>query len=232
MVEELAAIGERPGDNPEELKRVLGPFLIFALSFGSIMGTGMFFGASIGAQWGGAASILAWLILLPITLYIASCFGELSSMFPKAGGIYEFSKQAYGRLPSFFVGWLGWVAGNFSNTVVVVAGVDYLLPQEEFVYLRVGFSILVLILLNLIAFFGVEESGKVVSVLVGLTIVVVIMIVIFGALNFEPGNFSPFFSSGWLPVLVATFLLIESFDGELIHGQKEEQDFQASFFED
>jgi len=137
----------------EELRRALGPFLIFALSFGSIMGTGMFFGAAIGAQWGGAASVLAWPILLPITLYIAACFSELSSMFPKAGGIYEFAKQAYGRFPSFCVGWLGWIAGNFSNTVVVVAGVSYLLPQADFGLYRVIFSILIIILLNFIAFF-------------------------------------------------------------------------------
>ncbi len=196
-----------------ELKRGLGKFLILALSFGSIMGTGMYFGAATGARFGGPASIIAWPILLVMTLYIAACFSELSAMFPKAGGIYEFCKQAYGRFPSFFVGWVGWIAGNFSNTVVVVAGVEYLLPGEQFGLLRIGLSALVILLLHLIALFGVEESGKVVMALVLLTFVIVGAIVVFGIRHFEPGQYSPFLPGGILPVLVATFLLIEAFDG-------------------
>ena len=212
MVEVVPPSKEVP--EGEELKRGLSWWLILPLAFASIMGSTMFFGAGIGAKFGGAASILAWVVLLPLTLYIATGFGELSAMFPKAGGIYEFCKQAYGRFPSFLVGWVGWIVGNLSTTLVVVAGLDYLLPQQEFALLKIGLSIAIMLLLNLIAFFGVEESGKVVLVLVVLCVSMVIAIVIFGITHFQVGNYTPFFGPvGALPILVAMFLLVESFAG-------------------
>ena len=69
-----------------ELKRVLGFWTILSLAIASIMGTGLFFGASIGAGYSGNASILAWIVLSIIAVYISSYFAELVSMYPKAGG--------------------------------------------------------------------------------------------------------------------------------------------------
>ena len=78
-----------------ELKRVLGFWTILSLSIGSIMGTGLFFGAAVGSGYSGNASIIAWIILSIIAVYISLYFAELVSMYPKAGGVYEFSKHAY-----------------------------------------------------------------------------------------------------------------------------------------
>lgn len=197
-----------------ELKRGLSWWLILPLAFASIMGSTMFFGAGIGAKYGGAASILAWPLLIIVALYIASGFGELSAMFPSAGGIYEFCKQAYGRFPSFLVGWIGWLVSNFGNTLVVIAGLDYLLPQKEYTLLKIVLSLAIMLLLNLIAFLGVEESGKAVMVLIVLCLAMVIGIVLFGIRHFQPANFSPFFTpAGFLPVMVAMFLFVDSFEG-------------------
>ncbi len=46
-----------------ELKRALGFWTLLALSISSIMGTGIFFGSSIGASYSGNASILSWVII-------------------------------------------------------------------------------------------------------------------------------------------------------------------------
>src|SRR3989338_2428677 len=88
-----------------ELKRVLGFWMTLSLAISSIMGTGIFFGASIGAKYSGNASILSWVILSAIACYIGIYFAELASMYPKAGGVYEFSKHAYNRFFSFIMGW-------------------------------------------------------------------------------------------------------------------------------
>lgn len=84
-----------------ELKRVLGFWTVLSLAIASIMGTGLFFGTAVGASYSGNASILAWIILTAIAVYISTYFAELVSMYPKAGGIYEFSKHAYNRFFSF-----------------------------------------------------------------------------------------------------------------------------------
>ena len=80
---------------PEELKRGFGYWTILALSIGSLLGTTIFFGAPIAAKYSGNMLLVAWIILSLMALYISAIFGELSAMFPKTGGAYEFSKQAY-----------------------------------------------------------------------------------------------------------------------------------------
>src|SRR3990167_8902209 len=148
-----------------ELKRVLGFWTILSLSIGSIIGTGLFFGPAIASRYSGNASILAWLILSIIAVYISFYFAELVSMYPKAGGIYEFSKHSYGRFFSFLMGWTAWIVGNLTTALLIVAAIDYLIPHPSKVLLKIGIAILLIILLNTIAFFGIEASGFVVVIL-------------------------------------------------------------------
>ena len=111
-----------------ELKRVLGYKTILALTITSVMGSGMFFGAALGASYSGNASIISWAILSIVAVYISTFFGELVAMFPRAGGVYEFSKHAYGRFTSFLMGWLAWIVGNLTTALLIVAAIDYLIP--------------------------------------------------------------------------------------------------------
>src|SRR3990167_3584503 len=142
-----------------ELKRVLGFWTVLSLAIGSIMGTGLFFGMSIGSRQSGNASILAWVILSCIALYISFYFAELASMFPKAGGVYEFSKHAYSRFFSFLMGWVAWIVGNLATALLVVAAIDYLIPNPSQAFLKFGICVAFIIILNVIAFLGIEASG-------------------------------------------------------------------------
>ena len=63
-----------------ELKRALGFGTILFLAITSIMGTGMFFGAAIGASYSGNASILSWVIISIVAVYISTFFSELVSI--------------------------------------------------------------------------------------------------------------------------------------------------------
>jgi len=87
-----------------ELKRVLSYKVILLITINSMMGTGIFFLPALGVKIAGPASIISWIIFALLSVYIAMCFGELTSMFPTSGGVYEFSKHAFGRFPSFLAG--------------------------------------------------------------------------------------------------------------------------------
>ena len=176
-----------------ELKRVLGFWTILALSIGSIIGTGLFFGTAIGSRYSGNASILGWILLSVIALYISFYFAELVSMYPKAGGIYEFSKHAYSRPFSFLMGWTAWVVGNLTTVLLVVAAIDYLIPDQSKFLLKISVSILLILLLNLIAFFGVELSAYALIIFVIITISVLLSIIFPGIFKINSANYSPFF---------------------------------------
>src|SRR3989339_1149222 len=155
-----------------ELKRSLGFGALLALSITSIIGTGLFLGPSIAAGYSGTASVISWLILAAISLYIAACFGELVAMFPKAGGLYEYAKQTYGRFWSFVVGWLSWVTENIFTTLMIVAAIGYILPAQFPVLFKMGISIFFIIALNIIVYIGIEASSVMVITFAIITFIV------------------------------------------------------------
>ena len=196
-----------------ELKRALDFWTILALSIASIMGTGMFFGAAIGARYSGNASILSWVIMSFVAVYISMFFSELVSMFPKAGGIYEFSKQAYNRFTSFIIGWLAWIVGNLTTALMIVAAIDYLIPDPSQFIIKMVISITLIVLLNAIAFLGIEASGMVVIILATFSISLILSVILPGIFIMDVSNLSPLFTYGITPILVTIFFIAESFFG-------------------
>ena len=74
---------------------------------GSMIGSGIFIvSADITRNVGSAGWLIAiWLITGFMTLTAALSYGELSAMFPKAGGQYVYLKEAYNPLIGFLYGW-------------------------------------------------------------------------------------------------------------------------------
>src|SRR5882724_5496507 len=74
---------------------------------GSMIGSGIFIvSADITRNVGGAGwLILVWAITGFMTLTAAVSYGELSAMYPKAGGQYVYLKEAYNPLTGFLYGW-------------------------------------------------------------------------------------------------------------------------------
>lgn len=74
---------------------------------GSMIGSGIFIvSADIVRNVGSAGWLVAvWGITAVMTIIAAVSYGELSGMFPKAGGQYVFLKEAYNPLISFLYGW-------------------------------------------------------------------------------------------------------------------------------
>lgn len=74
---------------------------------GSMIGSGIFIvSADITRNVGSAGwLIVVWLITGFMTITAAMSYGELSGMFPKAGGQYVYLKEAYNPLMGFLYGW-------------------------------------------------------------------------------------------------------------------------------
>ncbi len=74
---------------------------------GSMIGSGIFIvSADITRNVGSAGWLIAvWLITGFMTISAALSYGELSAMYPKAGGQYVYLKEAYNPLVGFLYGW-------------------------------------------------------------------------------------------------------------------------------
>jgi len=196
-----------------ELKRALGFWPLLALAVGSIMGTGVFFGVGIGASYSGNASIISWVIISVVAIYISMFFGELVSMYPKAGGVYEFSKHAYNRFTSFMVAWLAWIIGNISTALLVIAAMDYLIPDQSYFAIKIVISLLIIIAMNTIVYFGIEGSTTILLVLVFIAVGTLLVIIFPGIFEMNFRNLRPLYTAGLSSIALTIFIISESFFG-------------------
>src|SRR5688572_10916710 len=102
---------------------------------GSMIGSGIFIvSADITRNVGSAGWLIGvWAITGFMTIIAAVSYGELSGMFPKAGGQYVYLKEAYNPLVSFLYGWSFFAV--IQTATIAAVGVAfsrftaYLIPQ-------------------------------------------------------------------------------------------------------
>lgn len=90
-----------------QFKPTLGLFDATMIVAGGMIGSGIFIVSSDITRNVGSAGwlILVWLITGFMTITAAVSYGELSAMYPKAGGQYVYLKEAYNPLVGFLFGW-------------------------------------------------------------------------------------------------------------------------------
>jgi amino acid transporter len=112
---DLAKFGYR-----QELKRSLGTFSSFAVAFSYISpSTGIFTLFALGLVTIGGVFIWTWPIVALGQFIIALNFAEVSSHFPLAGSVFQWSKYMANRAYSWFTGWIYVFAGIITVTAVV-----------------------------------------------------------------------------------------------------------------
>jgi urea carboxylase system permease len=104
----------------QELKRSLGTFSSFAVAFSYISpSTGIFTLFALGLITIGGVFIWTWPIVAIGQFIIAMNFAEVSSHFPVAGSVFQWTKYLAGRTYSWFTGWIYLFAGILTVTAVV-----------------------------------------------------------------------------------------------------------------
>lgn len=93
--------------NSPSFKPSLGLLDATMIVAGSMIGSGIFIVSTEMTTYVGSAGwlILAWVLTGFLTLTAAVSYGELSAMFPKAGGQYVYLREAFGPLTGFLYGW-------------------------------------------------------------------------------------------------------------------------------
>lgn len=217
-------------NNQEEFKKELGLLDGTMLVVGSMIGSGIFIvSADIVRQVGSAGWLtIIWVLTGLITVIAAVSYGELSAMFPKAGGQYVYLKESYNKLIAFLYGW-SFFAVIQTGTIAAV-GVAfskfaaYLFPplSDENILFTIGsfnlnaaqiVSIITIIFLTYLNSRGVKDSKMLQTVLTIIKILSLAGLIIFGFLlaakseiwnanwtnAFELQSFNKD-SSSWLPI--------------------------------
>ena len=200
--------------NDSSFKPALGLVDATMLVAGSMIGSGIFIvSADITRNVGSSGWLLVvWLITGFMTLTAALSYGELSAMFPKAGGQYVYLKEAYNPLVGFLYGWSFFAV--IQTATIAAVGVAfakftaYLLPQfsEDLVALDLGFStispaqllsIVVIVLLTYINTRGIK-SGKLIQTTFTVTKLLSLFgLILFGLLALKPDVWAANWQNAW-----------------------------------
>ncbi len=116
----------------QELKRSLGTFSSFAVAFSYISpSTGIFTLFALGLTTLGGVFIWTWPVVALGQFIIALNFAEVSSHYPVAGSVFQWTKYLASRSYSWFTGWIYLFAGILTVTAVVATLPLALLPALD-----------------------------------------------------------------------------------------------------
>ena len=168
---------------------------------GSMIGSGIFIvSADMTRQVGSAGwLILIWIFTGFLTLAAALSYGELSSMFPSAGGQYVYLKESWNRLTGFLYGWTLFTViqtGTIAAVGVAFAKfAGYFMPVFELndsniLYMFGSFklypaqllSIAIIVFLSFVNSRGIEGGKKIQTFFTLTKIIALLSLVIFGFL--------------------------------------------------
>lgn len=162
-----------------------------------MIGSGIFIvSTEITRSVGGAGLLLLmWILAGVITIIAAMSYGELSSMFPRAGGMYIYLREAFNPLMGFLYGWtfftiiqtgtiaaVGVAFAKFTAYLIPVVGEDNILFQLGSFKVAASqlLSIVVIVLLTYINSRGVKNGVAVQTTLTVVKIVSMVLLIGFG----------------------------------------------------
>jgi len=200
-----------------QMKKELGLLDATMLVAGSMIGSGIFIVSADIMRYVGSAGwlLIIWLLTGLITLTAALSYGELSAMYPRAGGQYVYLREAYNRLVAFLYGWalftviqtgtiaaVGVAFAKFAAYLFPSVSDEHILWQSDYFQLNAAqlLSIGVIMVLTWFNTRGVK-NGKVLQ-----TVVTIIKILSLGGLtvlgivaafNTEIWNLN--WSDAWMP---------------------------------
>ena len=91
------------------LLRAIGRWSLTALMINCIIGSGVFGLPAVIPRLVGTAAPLAWIFAALASALVMACFAEVASRFEGTGGVYLYTRVAFGRTFGIVVAWIGWL---------------------------------------------------------------------------------------------------------------------------
>lgn len=185
----------------KELKKEMGLFMATALVISNMVGAGiLMLPATLAGVAGPGATLIAWVLTGIGALILALTFANLGSKIPKNGGIYEYSRMAYGSFGGFMSAWLYWNGtwiGNASMFVVITTYLGAVFPiLVDNHLISFLFSSAILWICTLINIRGTKFVGSITTALTVFKIILFGAFIIIAFMGFNSANLTPIFPQG------------------------------------
>jgi amino acid efflux transporter len=199
---------------PGSLRKVITVRHAVAIYVSSVLGAGVLVIPGLAARAAGPGSLIAWAFLALASYPFAYTFSSLSARRPESGGIYSFTKEAFGPGTSTMTAWLfvAWVVlGAPAITLAAGTYLAYAFPiSGPGVFVVAALIVSVAYGINLR---GIRLSGRVQVAVVVIMLGILALGVAASSPGIKAGNFTPFLPGGIGSVGVASALIVWSFLG-------------------
>jgi APA family basic amino acid/polyamine antiporter len=201
-------------EHASKFKPTLGLLDATMIVAGSMIGSGIFIVSADMLKEVGSAGwlIFSWVLTGFLTLTAAVSYGELSGMYPKAGGQYVYLKEAYNPLIGFLYGW-SFFAVIQTGTIAAV-GVAfsrytaYLIPSlsEKNIIADLGFiqinaaqvfSIVMIVFLTYINTRGIKTGKLIQNIFTSTKLLSLFGLIIAGLVVFNPNVWHTNWTDAW-----------------------------------
>jgi APA family basic amino acid/polyamine antiporter len=148
-----------------------------------MIGSGVFLLPASLAPYG-VNSLTGWLLSAAGAVVLALVFAVLSRAFPRDGGLYLYTRAAFGPLPAFVVAWGYWISVWVGNAAIATGGVSYLSalvpPIARVPGASVAVTLALLWALTLVNCAGVRAAGWVQAVTTVLKLLPLLAVALLG----------------------------------------------------
>ncbi len=205
------------------LTRALGLMDCAFLVIGAVIGSGIFLTPGNIARTTQSVSALffVWILGGLLSYCGALAYAELGAAFPRAGGIYVFLREAYGRLPAFTYGWCVFfviVAGSIATLASAFSiYLGYLIPLPPWALQTV--AVVLIAILTVINCLGVRAGARVQNFLTVIKIcsLVGIALLLFSGRKGSFGHFHQpertFLQTPWSAIGIAMIAVLWAYEG-------------------
>jgi APA family basic amino acid/polyamine antiporter len=107
------------------MKRVMGFWRCWGLLIGVMIGNGIFMLPAVLAPYG-KLSLIGWVCAGLGTILVALMLGMLARRFTKEGGLYAYSREVFGDLTGFVIGWGYWISTLAAVPAGAIAATGYM----------------------------------------------------------------------------------------------------------
>jgi len=194
---------DKPQDIPDA--PVMGFWKCWSMSVGVMIGSGVFLLPAVLAPYG-SISFLGWLFTSAGAITIALVLGRLASRTARSGGFYIYTREAFGDLAGFVIGWSYWISIVFAVAAISVAFAGYagaVIPVlGESKTTQAVLAATIIWTLTGVNIKGVAEAASVQLVMTLLKIIPLLVIIVLGAVTGSPDNIPPLNPTG-LPLTEA-----------------------------
>ena len=171
----------------------------------------------------GLAAPLAYPIAFVIVLLTAIVLAQLARAVPGAGGYYNYVSRGINPTSGFLVSWLNLIYAPLVLGAVTVFGGWVIASSLEWTgvardWFPIGFSLVIVTIVAIIQYMGVQLSGKTLVITGGIELIVVGILGLWGLANPGPGGlnvqpFNPANATSISGLFIAAVFAIQAFTG-------------------